>query len=168
MCPYTNQIRVTGAQGNMLAPDGTMCLQFGDTDQEKEIGVGVSWPHEKLGPNECIIFSGGLPAQVGDKLTIRLIFNGYWNNMRIQYNKAALENSWNQFPQLNETHDEAGATVGPITVFSCTVKTIIDQTYGKMPDENAVNQILMEFEYYTDLFAYGTTFDSTLIDEQTQ
>ena len=86
----------------MLANDGTMCLQFGDTDKEKSIDVGVSWPHEKLGPNECIIFSGGLASQVGDKLTIRLIMNGYWNNMGNQYNKAALENGWNLMPHFIE------------------------------------------------------------------
>jgi hypothetical protein len=37
-----------------------------------------------------------------------------------------------------------------------------------MPEENAENQILMEFEYYTDLFADSSTFDSNIVDGETQ
>lgn len=45
----------SAATGQKIATDGTMCVSMIDTDQEKEIGVGVSWPFEKLGPKECII-----------------------------------------------------------------------------------------------------------------
>ena len=34
-----------------------MCVKFIDTEQEKEIAVGVGWPYEKMGPGECIIGS---------------------------------------------------------------------------------------------------------------
>ena len=43
--------------GNDLAPPDTMCLKFIDTDQEREIGVGVMWPYEKLQLGECLISS---------------------------------------------------------------------------------------------------------------
>jgi len=72
MCPADNHIRVTDAQENILAPDGTMCLKFFDTDQESKIDVGVSWPYEKLERYECIIADDFelLGVEVGDKLTI--------------------------------------------------------------------------------------------------
>jgi len=32
-----------------------MCLKMIDTEQEKSIDLGVSWPYEKLQKGECII-----------------------------------------------------------------------------------------------------------------
>ena len=34
-----------------------MCFKWIDTEQEKEINVGVSWPYDKLEPNECLVSS---------------------------------------------------------------------------------------------------------------
>ena len=51
-----------------MAADGTMCLKIFDTEQEKKIDVGVSWPFEKLGPDECIISEdfANVGIKVGD------------------------------------------------------------------------------------------------------
>lgn len=32
-----------------------MCLKFIDSEKEREIYVGTSWPFDKLGPGECVI-----------------------------------------------------------------------------------------------------------------
>jgi hypothetical protein len=45
---------------------------------------------------------------------------------------------------------------------------MVSKTYGKMPDTDSKKQILMEYEYFTDLFAESTTFNATLVDEETQ
>ena len=61
--------------GELLAADGTMCLKFIDTEQEKKIDVGVSWPYEKLEPGECLIAAGDWPYQtieIGDKVEIKI------------------------------------------------------------------------------------------------
>ena len=42
-------------KNDLLAPNGTMCLKFIDTEKEKEIELGMSWPYEKLEPHECLI-----------------------------------------------------------------------------------------------------------------
>ena len=39
------------------------------------------------------------------------------------------------------------------TEFECTVKGKFKETYGKMPTEDFQKQIVMEYEYYTDLIA---------------
>ena len=52
------------------------------------------------------------------------------------------------------------------TEFQCTVKDLVTETHGKMPDENSQNQIVMEFEYYTDLIAQSTTFDEALVGKE--
>ena len=52
------------------------------------------------------------------------------------------------------------------TYFSCTVKAMISDTYGKMPLSNAKNQIIMEFEYFMDIFIESTTFNPDYIDEE--
>ena len=48
-------MQFTDAAGTELAPNGTMCMKFFDTEQEKAIDAGVSWPYEKLEYGECII-----------------------------------------------------------------------------------------------------------------
>lgn len=68
-------MKMTNAEGEYLAAFGTMCMKFIDTEQEKKIDVGVSWPFEKLGPGECLIADGDWPYQtieVGDKVTITM------------------------------------------------------------------------------------------------
>ena len=43
---------------------------------------------------------------------------------------------------------------------------MIGETYGKMPDAGAENQIIMEYEHYMNLFAQSTTFDKKHVDEK--
>ena len=50
-------MQFTDSGGEEIAPNGTMCLKMIDTEQEKKIDVGVSWPFEKLKKGECIISS---------------------------------------------------------------------------------------------------------------
>lgn len=57
MCPLTDQMQFTDSDGEEIAPNGTMCLKMIDTEQEKKIDAGVSWPFEKLKKGECIISS---------------------------------------------------------------------------------------------------------------
>ena len=72
-----------------MAVNGTMCLKFIDTDQEKKISVGVSWPYEKLKPYECII-SESLSMQkgvfVGDQFNVNMYVEDYFNRLRTSYN----------------------------------------------------------------------------------
>ena len=86
------------AQGtSYLAPNGTMCLKFIDTDQEKKINLGVSWPYEPLKPYECLIsddFASSGGVKVGDYVSITLIWDNFFNGLRVPYNIAARENNW--------------------------------------------------------------------------
>ena len=77
-----------------------MCLKFIDSEKEKDIGVGVSWPYEKLEKNECLIASDFAlkGVSVGDEVRIIVQWSNYWNNLRTEYNKAALLNGWEEFP----------------------------------------------------------------------
>lgn len=43
----------------------------------------------------------------------------------------------------------------------------MSKTYGKMPDDGSSNQIIMEYEYFTDTLANTTTFNSDWMDEAT-
>ena len=53
-----------------------------------------------------------------------------------------------------------------MTEIECTVKDLVAETYGKMPDASSTKQIMMEYEYYTDLIARSTTFNELLIDKE--
>ena len=56
--------------------------------------------------------------------------------MRFGYNKVALENGWGKFPYTPGGNDRIRAReVIGYTNFECTVVNIIDETYGKMPEE---------------------------------
>mmetsp|Transcript_34277 Transcript_34277/g.42350 ORF Transcript_34277/g.42350 Transcript_34277/m.42350 type:complete len:127 (+) Transcript_34277:367-747(+) len=55
ICPPNDQITFHDKNGEKLSSDGTMCLKMIDTEQEKSIDLGVSWPYEKLQKGECII-----------------------------------------------------------------------------------------------------------------
>ena len=55
-CPPRDNMLFMNADGTeYLAPNGTMCLKFIDTNQEKKINLGVSWPYGPLEPYECLI-----------------------------------------------------------------------------------------------------------------
>ena len=55
LCPPNDQMQFMDAAGTTLEPDGTMCLKMIDTEREKKIDLGVSWPFEKLEYGECIV-----------------------------------------------------------------------------------------------------------------
>ena len=95
-CPPGDAMQFTDASGAYLAANGTMCLKFIDSDKEKEINVGVSWPYDKMKKGECIIADDFAlkGVNVGDIVTIKVQWEGYWNNMRAEYNKAALVEGW--------------------------------------------------------------------------
>ena len=63
-----------------MAKNGTMCLKFIDTAQEKAIDLGVSWPYEKLAPDECLLSSefAGQGVKKGDKITMSVYEAAYW------------------------------------------------------------------------------------------
>lgn len=79
------------ASGTQLVTNGTMCMKFIDTEQEKEIDLGVSWPYEKLEPGECIISADfDDEVKVGDKVQILISWTNFWNNLGLnEYNEAA-------------------------------------------------------------------------------
>ena len=96
-CPKHDAIMFKDAEGNYLAPNGTMCLKFIDTDQEKKIDLGVSWPYEALEPYECLIsddFASSGGVKVGDYVSITLIWDNFFNGLRVPYNNAAQANGW--------------------------------------------------------------------------
>ena len=85
MCVPTGYMTVA-LEGELLGSN--MCLKFIDTDQEKKIDVGVSWPYEKLEPGECLIAAGDWPYQtieIGDKVEIEINWTAYFINMWSQF-----------------------------------------------------------------------------------
>ena len=91
----------------------------------------------------------------------------FWNNVGLNgYNPVAQAEGWPQWQYMNFTEDDQAAGNWPATTtFGCKVKAMISETYGKMPDAGARNQIVMEYEYYMDIFAKSTTFDSAFVEE---
>ena len=103
MCPDSNQIQLNNTLGEQIVANGTMCMKWLDTEQEKKINLGVSWPYEKLAPYECLVASelGQQGVKVGDQIIITVSWTGFWNLLRHQYNVAARENDWNSFPEYS-------------------------------------------------------------------
>ena len=169
LCPKDDLMQFTDQDGNELAKNGTMCLKMIDTDQEKKIDAGVSWPYKKLEYGECIIpHDFHKTLKVGDKVFININWSGIWNNLGLSaYNPVAKEEGWPQWRWVNITEDDVEAgNLTATTYFSCTVKDFISKTYGKMPDKGANKQIIMEYEYYMDIFSKSTTFNPDFVDEE--
>lgn len=61
-----------------------MCMKWLDTEKEKAIKVGTSWPYEKLNPYECVIADkfSSMGVSVGSKIHISLRTADLYNNMR--------------------------------------------------------------------------------------
>ena len=53
------------------------------------------------------------------------------------------------------------------TVIDYTIKDFPSKTYGKIPESNAKNQLMMEFEYWIPTWANHTDF-SYWMDEETE
>ena len=74
-----------------------MNLKFIDTDQERSIDLGVSWPFSKLAPSECIISAdfSSKGISVGDEVFFELSWTDFWNNLGMNgYNPQAELNAW--------------------------------------------------------------------------
>ena len=74
-----------------------MCVQFSDTQMEKDIQVGVGWPYEPLGKNECILPSSiedEYGVQEGDTVQLKFLWSAQWNLMRNAYNEKAEVEGW--------------------------------------------------------------------------
>lgn len=146
-----------------------MCLYMIDTEKEKSIELGISWPYDKLEPYECIIseeYGSQYSLAEGDELVFTIGMTDLWNTLRYQYNQAARNNSWHFMPEFTWQNATLGIEEG-ITQFNCTVKGVAAKTYGKFRDSDAQKQIVMEYEYFLDTLANTTTFNSTFIKEQT-
>lgn len=106
MCPPGKKIMFSDFRGDLLAPNGTMCLKFIDSEKERAIEVGVSWPYPKLEPYECLIsdefYQQGV--NIGDKVSITLSWTQFWQNLRAQYNDVAnlAENQWEELPRFED------------------------------------------------------------------
>jgi len=50
------------------------CIKWLDSDKEKAMELGVSWPFSKLKPYECVIgyMSTSLDLKVGDTISVQL------------------------------------------------------------------------------------------------
>ena len=152
MCPQPYQIEISTDQGQITNSDEqSLCLKFIDTQQEKEIGVGTSWPFAKLSPNECIV-PNTLSLQgvsIGSTIRVQMWLSDIWNNMRFGYNRVAEENGWGEWPYavLKKKQIEAHESIG-YTDLTCTVVAMLDKTYGKMPNGESSTQIIMEYQSY--------------------
>ena len=86
MCPYyEDQINIYNTEGTQLVDGGTMCLKWLDTDQEKAINVGVSWPYDKLEPYECLVsveFAASAGVVSGDQIVISVGWSAFWMNLK--------------------------------------------------------------------------------------
>lgn len=61
-----------------------MCLKFFDTEKEREIDLGVTWPYKKLAPYECLLADSfaDLGIAEGDAVRVHMNWTSFWNNMR--------------------------------------------------------------------------------------
>ena len=55
-CPHNFTVQISADEGKITYDDKKeLCFKFIDTDREKEIDLGTSWPFAKLNPYECIV-----------------------------------------------------------------------------------------------------------------
>ena len=129
------------ASGEKLASDGTMGVKFIDTEQEKKIDAGVSWPFNKLKQDECIINAkfASKNVNVGDQVTVRIINDkAFWDNIYLnEYSDAAFANGWPRMNRMSLLLESEVPRIAVVTEFPCTVKAMISETYGKMPEAGA-------------------------------
>ena len=86
--------------------------------------------------------------------------------MRWQYNEAAVEQGWGEFP--NYSGEKSAIRQLSETEFTCTVVGLFSKSLGKMPDTGKDDQIIMEYEFFTDMLANTTTFRNRVVPQQTQ
>ena len=94
---YQDLVQFSNADGKKLAKDGAMCLKFIDTEKEKQIGLGTTWPFKKLNPHECIIsnkFKKSEGVNIGESVKINLKMRNFWYTHYHYYNEIASERGW--------------------------------------------------------------------------
>ena len=129
---------------------------------EKDIQAGVGWPFEPLEKDECIVSSAlgtTYGVQEGETLQIKILMTDMWDMMTAAYNEAAEKAGWPKWYKFPSYYTDLGLYAGE-TLIQCKVTHMIDKTYGKMPDDRANRQIMMEYSYYIEVFAETTTFNS--------
>ena len=138
-------------------------MKYFDTEQEAAINAGVSWPYEKLGPYELLLADDfkAKGLSVGDTVTLKIKLSSPFNIFAVQYNELAPEMGWKQVPYFS-SYDFALETE-----IDYTIKDFLTKTYGKLPDNDAKTQLMMEYEYWVPAWANHTDF-SDWLDEETE
>ena len=87
--------------------------------------------------------------------------------MTVPYNQTAAENGWPELPENPGLEDAfIDEIYGGTTIISCQVVQMIDKTYGKMPEDEANNQVMMELSYYMDYISAGTSLNKTYYTQE--
>ena len=124
------------------------CMMLIDTDLEKCFDLAPDYPFQKLGPGECIIpkifaKSYSTKVEVGTVLSLSAGLYSLTNTL-IKY--------FNEF--IKDPRD-ADITFQPYQryYFQCEVVDILDETYGKMADDEMQNHVILEYnKFYTYYF----------------
>jgi ABC-type antimicrobial peptide transport system permease subunit len=106
-----------------------------DTDREREISLGITYPFEALKQGECLI-----SQQMAEKLQVGVGENVYSDvSMTLLLN--TIIQKYNDESVIKASKVDASATV----TLPCKVAGLLQATYGKIPNVDPEKQMIMEY-----------------------
>jgi ABC-type antimicrobial peptide transport system permease subunit len=128
-----------------------------DSNKEKYIELGRSYPYSKLNSDECIIHSqlaSIIGITQGQQMWIRLDWKYMLRNILIHHY------SNDGFPPYDENLKHIGEDGAFLYLFTCKVKQVIDDNYGKFAQDSKY-YVLMESETF---FKHINKFPNTKLN----
>lgn len=112
-----------------------------DTNREKQIEIGRTYPYEEMGLGECLVnnkWKASMGVAEGDIMYMKV-------SMPIQM--AALVRRYNF---LTKSSIPQRLALGELKI-PCKVKALTSGTYGKLPQDDAIEVNFMEYKHYLEL-----------------
>ena len=127
-----------------------------DTEREKEIELGRSYPYEKLNEGECLVHEN-LAKKGQDKLKMQIPMTNFITDTLLYYYHDSINITNETETKLEDILIGKNFTIE----FSCQIKDLLESTYGKEAADDD-NIVIMELEYF---YKYLSNFLPTNLTE---
>ena len=135
--PFDTSVVRTYYEG--YSPYYQLYLMLIDTEREKDIELGRSYPYNKLKKGECLVHKN-LIVNEKNNFNLTILVNDFIVNTLLYYYHYLTNETDSKLEEYLEQSDR-------YIVFSCNIKGTFDDNYGK-ESGNDKNIVIMEQEYF--------------------
>lgn len=145
-----------------ITKDYEVCISIFDTEREKDYEVGRSYEFPPLEFGECNVnekYEASLGVKPGDLVYYNIPFSLNMNNILVKYDRYAIANGKRRSVYRSRPFEQNTDQINFVSLdvnikMPCRVKRLTSGTYGKFPDANTGNILMMEYQHFLRHLSY--------------